>query len=225
MNRCFLLVVVLALVGALPLYAADPSAPLVPGSGLDLGPSVVIGSAPAPALRRPRANMISLFDGRTLDGWIQLPADNWTVKDGVMASKGVGRGTIYTKNDYTRYRLIFTMRHVSGNPDHQACMLMFCTRPTQDVKPLDALGGIQFQVPKGGHWDYRPGFNKGGTGFTSPAKSTVDIHKWSQVEILVDATKGTADGGRPAGRQQGRRDPGLQESRSRQDRPHRLADA
>ena len=109
-----------------------------------------------------------------------------------MASKGVGRGTIYTKNDYTRYRLIFTMRHVSGQPDHQACMLMFCTRPTAGVKPLDALGGIQFQVPKGGHWDYRPGFNKGGTGFTSPAKSTVDIHQWSQVEILVDATKGTA---------------------------------
>ena len=204
MNRCFLFPVVLALIGARPLHAADES--------------------PSPAAP-PAPNTTSLFDGKTLDGWIQLPADNWTVKDGAMASKGVGRGTIYTKNDYTRYRLIFTMRHVSGQPDHQACMLMFCTRPTAGVKPLDALGGIQFQVPKGGHWDYRPGFNKGGTGFTSPAKSTVDIHQWSQVEILVNATKGTADGGRTTGRQQGCRDPGLQESRSRQDRPYCLADA
>ena len=52
---------------------------------------------------------------------------------------------------------MFTMRHVSGNPDHQACVLIFCSRPQPGEKPLDALGGIQFQVPNGGHWDYRPG--------------------------------------------------------------------
>jgi hypothetical protein len=170
MNRCFISLAVFALIGSFSLQAAEPS--------------------PSPAA--PAPNMTPLFDGKTLDGWIQLPVDNWTVKDGAMASKGDGRGVIYTKDDYSRYRLIFTMRHVSGKPDHQACILIFCTRPTEGKKALDALGGIQFQVPKGGHWDYRPGFNKGGSGFTSPAKSTVDIHEWSQVEILVDATKGTA---------------------------------
>jgi hypothetical protein len=44
----------------------------------------------------------------------------WVVKDSAMASTGAGRGVIYTANDYSRYRLMFTMRHISGNPDHQA---------------------------------------------------------------------------------------------------------
>ena len=81
----------------------------------------------------------------------------WVVKDGAMASTGAGRGVIYTAKDYGRYRLMFTMRHVSGNPDHQACVLIFCTRPQPGEKPLDALAGIQFQVPNGD------------TGITGPA--------------------------------------------------------
>lgn len=63
-----------------------------------------------------------IFDGKTLEGWIQIPADSWEVKDGAMASKGAGRGVIYTKDDYSKCRLVFTMRHVSGKPDHRpAC--------------------------------------------------------------------------------------------------------
>jgi hypothetical protein len=136
---------------------------------------------------------ISLFNGKTLDGWMQIPPDSWTATNGAMASLGVARGVIYTTNDFSRYRLMFTMRHVSGNKDHQACVLIFCTRPTDGEKPLDALGGIQFQVPNGGHWDYRQGHNNGGSGeFTTPTKTKFDVHQWSRVEILVDATKGVA---------------------------------
>jgi len=117
----------------------------------------------------------------------------WTVKDGAMASTGVGRGVIYTARDYGRFRLMFTMRHVSGNPDHQACILIFCTRPQPGEKPFDALAGIQFQVPNGGHWDYRPGMNNnGGAEFTTVNKTHFDVHEWSRVEIVADAAKGTA---------------------------------
>lgn len=153
-------------------------------------------------LRAESAGPIALFDGKTLDGWIDLEknagtastsATGWTVKDGVMASTGAGRGVLYTARDFSRFRLMFTMRHVSGSPDHQACVLIFCTRPAPDEKPLDALGGIQFQVPKGGHWDYRPGRNDaGGAEFTSITKTHFDPHAWSRVEILADATTGTA---------------------------------
>jgi len=111
----------------------------------------------------------------------------------VMASTGTGRGVIYTAGDYARFRLLFTMRHVSGNPDHQACVLIFCTRPAPGEVPLDALGGIQFQVPRGGHWDYRPGQNNaGGEQFTAVTKPQFDPHEWSRVEILADALAGTA---------------------------------
>jgi hypothetical protein len=90
------------------------------------------------------------------------PSASWTVKNGALASLGAGRGVIYTTGQYSRYRIIFDMRHVSGKPDHQACVLVFCTAPTAGEKPMDALGGIQFQVPNGGHWDYRKGHNNGG---------------------------------------------------------------
>jgi hypothetical protein len=117
----------------------------------------------------------------------------WVVKDGAMASTGVGRGVIYTAKDYARFRLNFTMRHVSGNPDHHACILIFCTRPKAGEKPLDALGGIQFQAPLGGHWDYRPGMNNAGDAeFTRIVRPAFDPHEWSRVEIVADASTGAA---------------------------------
>jgi hypothetical protein len=117
----------------------------------------------------------------------------WVVKDGAMASAGSGRGVIYTDRDYARFRLLFTMRHVSGRPDHQACVLIFCARPGAGERPLDALGGIQFQPPNGGRWDYRPGKNNnGGDLFTLVNRPGFDPHEWSRVEILADASNGAA---------------------------------
>ncbi len=133
-----------------------------------------------------------LFDGKSLDGWTQIPARSWEVKAHAMASLGVGRGVIYTKDDYAKFRLIFIMRHVSGKPDHQPCVLIFCTRPEDGKKPLDALGGIQFQPPNGSHWDYRPGHNKSGKGFTPSPHPKFSNKEWFQVELLVDAAAGTA---------------------------------
>jgi 3-keto-disaccharide hydrolase len=149
------------------------------------------GADPAATTTAPA----SLFDGKSLDSWAQIPADSWVVKDGAMSSLGKGRGVIYTDDDFARYRLTFTMRHVGAEKgrDHQACFLIFCTRPVAGEKPLDALGGIQFQPPNGGHWDYRPGHNNGGNDlFHRLGKPSFDPHQWSRVEILVDAAKGTA---------------------------------
>jgi hypothetical protein len=123
----------------------------------------------------------------------KAPASGWAVRDCAMVSTGSGRGVIYTAKDYSRYRLMFTMRHISGNPDHQADVLIFCSRPQGDEKALDALGGIQFRVPNGEHWDYRPGRNdEGNQEFTTVTKTQFDQHAWSRVEILADAVKGTA---------------------------------
>jgi hypothetical protein len=151
---------------------------------------------PSPDAKRPTEAGLrteSLFDGTTLDGWNQIPEDTWIVKDGAMASTGAGRGVIYTAKDYSKFRLLFTMRHVRGERDHHACVLIFCARPQPDDKPLDALAGIQFQVPLGGHWDYRPGHNNDGRAyFRRVLKPDFDPHEWSRVEILADAATGTA---------------------------------
>ena len=143
------------------------------------------------AARTHIANMTPIFDGNTLDGWSRA-TNAWTVKDGAMVSLGAGRGVIYTKREYSNYRLIFTMRHVSGQPDHQACVLIYGTTPPAGQKGLDALGAIQFQPPNGGHWDYRPGHNNSGKEFfTKLAQPKFNPHEWSQIELLVN-TNGTA---------------------------------
>jgi hypothetical protein len=143
-------------------------------------------------LRLARLNKLLLEDAYPAE-LAKSAVSGWTVKDGAMASTGAGRGVICTAKDYSRFRLMFTMRHVSGNPDHQACILIFCTRPQKDELPLDALAGIQFQAPNGGHWDYRPGMNNnGGAEFATVTKTRFDPHAWSRVEILADAGRGTA---------------------------------
>jgi hypothetical protein len=140
-----------------------------------------------------------IFDGETLNGWkASVKGTNqahitkaWTVKSGAMASLGEGRGVLYTEKEYGNCRLIFTMRHVSGQPDHRACVLIYCAAPANGTA-LDALGGIQFQPPNGGSWDYRPGKNNSGKGlFTRLPHPKFDEHEWFQVEILVN-TNGTA---------------------------------
>jgi hypothetical protein len=135
---------------------------------------------------------VSLFDGKTLNGWNQIPANSWVVKDSVMASLGMGRGVIYTTKEYENYRLIFTVRHISGKPDHKAAVLFFCTAPLEGEKTADALAGIQFQVPTGSHWDYRLGHNNSGDGFVPFPRGQADFHECSRIELLVDAKTGSA---------------------------------
>jgi hypothetical protein len=180
----FLLIQIFALSTSV-VFAQTPTSPL---ESDDARPASLLSQAAIDKI----AKMIPLFDGKTLDGWVTV-SNAWIVKDRAMASTGAGRGVIYTKGDFGNFRLIFTMRHVSGQPDHQACFLIFCTRPPEGQKGLDALGGIQFQPPNGGHWDYHPGHNNGGgSEFTKLPHPKFDPHEWSQVEILVNAQKGTA---------------------------------
>jgi hypothetical protein len=155
-----------------------------------------IGSVPPPDAPLP-PNMTRIFDGKSLEGWKQFPPDSWTTKNGVLASLGVARGLIRTTKEYDRYRVVFDVRHVSGKPDHRAGVLVFCNPAAVDAKdpnkPSTTLDGVQFQVPNGGHWDYRPGRNVGGNDvFTRTGKPTFDEHQWSRVEILVDPKSGTA---------------------------------
>ena len=117
----------------------------------------------------------------------------WTVKDGVIATTGAGRGVLYTAKDYTNYRVIFTVRHISQKKDHPPCVLFFCTRPQPGEKPINELGGIQFEVPNGGNWDFRPGHISSGKGeFKRLLNPNFDPTQWSRVEILVNAQAGTA---------------------------------
>jgi len=137
------------------------------------------------------AGLHSIFDGKTTDGWPMYPAGNCVVKDGTLASSGVGRGWCATKDDYKHYRILFKL-HPGGTGGHAPTVLIFNTRAPEGQKGLDALGGIQFQPPNGGHWDYRPGKNTAGAGFTKIGGPGPAVDGWYQCEMIVNAMTGEA---------------------------------
>ncbi len=112
------------------------------------------------------SSTLSLFDGTSLNGWTQKPANSWTVKDASIASL-VPLIRSITSIRTTRplvlhasiYRLIFSVRHISGNKDHQPCLLFWvASRQPWMLHGRHPVPGM----PNGGHWDYRPGHNNGG---------------------------------------------------------------
>jgi hypothetical protein len=113
------------------------------------------------------------------------------VKDGTLAASGIGRGWCATKEDYKHYRLLFSL-HPGGTGGHAPTVLIFNTRAPEGQKGLDALGGIQFQPPNGGHWDYRPGKNTAGAGFTKIGGPGPAVNGWYACEIIANAATGEA---------------------------------
>jgi hypothetical protein len=163
------------------------SAPDAGATYADAAPSDGGPSAPPPGGPIP-PGLHKIFDGTTLNGWFQTPANGFAVKDGAMTSTGAGRGYIATNEDYTHYRVLFSLKP-GGTGGHQPTVLIFNTRPPP---ALDALGGIQFQPPGGSHWDYRPGQNKSGAGFTKVGSAGPAVNGWHNCEMVVNATTSEA---------------------------------
>ncbi len=132
-------------------------------------------------------NLVSMFNGTNLDGWTPHAAGAWTVTGGAIHGNGTSRGWIYYNQQVGTFRWIFDVRQISGN--HQPTVLIWGT--TNPIR--DALSAIQFQPPNGGHWDYRPGHNNGGGSlFKTIAHDKIDIHQWSQCELIGNMTTGIA---------------------------------
>jgi 3-keto-disaccharide hydrolase len=135
-------------------------------------------------------NCKSIFDGATLDGWTQVPANSWTIVDGAMHSLGTARGFIYTNSLYGSFRFIFTSRLVKDPASHLPCVLFLGDSPSKD-----ALAALQVQPPNGYMWDYRtnsPTANKSPDRFeTRFGHPAVTDAEWSQCEMLANATTGT----------------------------------
>jgi hypothetical protein len=132
-------------------------------------------------------NLVSMFNGTNLDGWTPHAAGAWTVTNGAIHGNGTSRGWIYYNQQVGTFRWIFNVRQVTGN--HAPTVLIWGT--TTPIR--DALSGIQFQPPNGGHWDYRPGHNNGGGALFKQLPHTKwDIHNWAQCEIVGNQTTGVA---------------------------------
>ena len=89
----------------IPYLAPLAAAPAAPPPTATADPA----AKPAPQVPLP-SGMTPLFDGKTLKGWTQIPADTWIAKNGVIASTGNGRSVLYTDEQFTRYRVISVVK-------------------------------------------------------------------------------------------------------------------
>ncbi len=137
------------------------------------------------------ANLVSMWDGKTLTGWTASSAQGWVIKNNAMHSTGNARGWIYyNKQQVGSFRWIFNVRQqaIVGKAHNPTVLIWGTTNPIRD-----ALSAIQFQPPSSYGWDYRPGHNNGGNGkFKSVAHKGIPITSWAQCEIVANQTTGVA---------------------------------
>jgi hypothetical protein len=140
-------------------------------------------SAPAPTAPATPPPMSSLFDGRSLAGWEGDPVI-WSVRDG--AIDGVaehGGRLIYTKGDYTSFRLILQSRMMSEREHLGVCFW-------GDRMPDFGYGQCILVIPPaGGMWDYHPG--KKGPPREKLPHPDVNAKEWHTTEILANFATGT----------------------------------
>ncbi len=134
-------------------------------------------------------NLVSMFDGKTLTGWTAAKAGEWVVKNGTIHGTGIARGWIYySKQQVGSFRWIFNVRQVVGN--HYPTVLIWGT--TAPIR--DALSALQFGVPNGNHWDYRPGHNNIANNlFKTIAHTRINVNNWAQCEIVATQSTGVAN--------------------------------
>jgi hypothetical protein len=158
-------------------------------SAAGINSNVGVKLSPAPGA------VVKLFNGKTLDGWFPSPNNNWTVNlaDSAIEGTGAARGWIATLGKYKSYRVIYSVRQISG--DHMACILFDCCDPTssQALADPNACGGVQFQLPYGGWYDYHNGLNCSCPQyFTSLVLGGFNYNQWAQCEVLVNGDSGSA---------------------------------
>jgi Domain of Unknown Function (DUF1080) len=135
-------------------------------------------------------NLVSMFDGKTLNGWTSSDPKGWIVENSAMHSTGDARGWIYYKQQAGTFRWIFDVRQeaIVGAAHDPTVLIWGTTNPIRD-----ALSAIQFQPPESWGWDYRPGENNDGNGKFKAVKNLhLSITNWSQCEIVADQTTGVA---------------------------------
>lgn len=73
------------------------------------------------SLCRPQGSRITLFDGRTLNGWRAATADStvptdkvWRVRDGMIVCSGAPIGFLYSERTFTNFRLEVDYRWAPG---------------------------------------------------------------------------------------------------------------
>ena len=139
-----------------------------------------------PALAAPEAGFVSLFDGKTLNGWTLVHGrgpGGYVVKDGLLVCPKDGGGNLLTEKEYANFAFRFEFRIEPGGNNGVGIRT-----------PLEgdaAYVGMEIQIldddaPQ--YKDLRPGQYHGSIYDVVPAKrgSIKKAGEWNEEEILAD---------------------------------------
>jgi hypothetical protein len=92
--------------------------------------------------KKDQPKAVSLFDGKTLEGWDYFLVDPdvkmqdvWSVQDGVLVCKGEPLGYIHTKKDYKNFRLTLQWRWAPGGKPGNSGVLLRATGEPVNFMP------------------------------------------------------------------------------------------
>ncbi len=110
-----------------------------------------------PAKKKKRASKaVALFDGKSLTGWECFAGapdvkmeDIWSVRDGILVCKGEPLGYLFTKEDYTNYKLMVVWRWAPGTEGGNSGILLRITGDSVSFLPKCA----ECQLKKGSAGD------------------------------------------------------------------------
>jgi hypothetical protein len=118
---------------------------------------------------------VSLFDGKTLNGWTNMHAGDWSVRDGILTYTGGGNGWLRTNKEYGNFVLDATWRFPSGNRWDSGLFI----RAGQEGNPWPSRG-YQVQMLKGA---------EGGIDGSRGARARADLVKpsgqWNTYQLTV----------------------------------------
>jgi hypothetical protein len=122
---------------------------------------------------------VSLFDGTSLDGWDGNPR-LWSIKDGALTGINGNQQLLYTRADYSNFRLLVTSRMVKSN-DH----LGICFWGGRNAG-WNFNGCLLVIPPSGSLYDYGPQ----GQIIANSCVSGEAKRAWHTTEILANRTTG-----------------------------------
>lgn len=140
-------------------------------------------------------NLVSLFDGSTLNGWYyQDQGTTWSVADGAIHGHGPNLGQIITAQDYGSFRLIVTSRMVPPVPGaccaaHLGVLVWGNRPPAPNSLGTPFLSSLEFQPPNGSMWDRQ--LNRDTAGVRVGPKPIHPYTDWSVTELVFDVKAGT----------------------------------
>ena len=154
--------------------------------------------APVVKPREGKTETVTLFDGKSLDGWTGY-ADLWSVKDGVIVAKNTAplKYSTYltTKGTYTDFRLTFAAKLVESEM-HSGVAFWGEVWPTADGKVADPKADRSEHTYKGhlvmfpSGWGLYDLFGRNGLPVSgAPAKKVGKQHDWNDIEVLAQGNR------------------------------------